>query len=31
LLFDGSFANELIEIGRQDARAQADKIREFFK
>lgn len=30
LLFDGSFAHELIEIGRQDARAQADKIREFF-
>ncbi len=31
LLFDGSFAHELIEIGRQDARAQADKIREFFR
>ncbi len=30
LLFDGSFAHELMEIGRQDARAQADKIREFF-
>ncbi|MEO8901898.1 MAG: patatin-like phospholipase family protein [Polyangiaceae bacterium] len=30
LLFDGSFAHELIEIGRQDARAQADKIRDFF-
>lgn len=30
LLFDGSFAHELIEIGRQDARAQADKIKEFF-
>ncbi|MEO6601440.1 MAG: patatin-like phospholipase family protein [Polyangiaceae bacterium] len=30
LLFDGSFAHELIEIGRQDARDQADKIREFF-
>ncbi len=30
LLFDGSFAHELIEIGRQDARAQAEKIRDFF-
>jgi NTE family protein len=30
LLFDGSFAHELIEIGREDARAQAEKIREFF-
>jgi NTE family protein len=30
LLFDGSFAHELIEIGRQDARAQADKIKDFF-
>jgi NTE family protein len=30
LLFDGGFAHELIEIGRNDARAQADKIREFF-
>ena len=30
LLFDGGFAHELIEIGRADARAQADKIREFF-
>ena len=30
LLFDGSFAHELIEIGRQDARDQAQKIREFF-
>jgi NTE family protein len=30
LLFDGSFAHELIEIGRQDARAQAAKIKEFF-
>jgi NTE family protein len=30
LLFDGSFAHELIEIGRQDARDQAEKIREFF-
>lgn len=30
LLFDGSFAHELIEIGRADARAQADKIKEFF-
>ena len=30
LLFDGSFAHQLIEIGRQDARDQAEKIREFF-
>jgi NTE family protein len=30
LLFDGSFAHQLIEIGRQDARAQASNIREFF-
>jgi len=30
LLFDGSFAHELIEIGRKDARDQAEKIREFF-
>jgi NTE family protein len=30
LLFDGSFAHELIEIGRRDARDQAEKIREFF-
>jgi len=30
LLFDGSFAHELIEIGRQDARDQAEKIRDFF-
>ncbi len=30
LLFDGSFAHELIEIGREDARAQADKIKDFF-
>ncbi|HYP91480.1 MAG TPA: patatin-like phospholipase family protein [Polyangiaceae bacterium] len=30
MLFDGGFAHELIEIGRQDARARADQIREFF-
>jgi NTE family protein len=30
MLFDGGFAHELIEIGRSDARGQADKIRDFF-
>jgi NTE family protein len=30
LLFDGGFAHELIEIGRADARAQAEQIRAFF-
>jgi NTE family protein len=30
MLFDGGFAHELIEIGRADARARADEIREFF-
>lgn len=30
MLFDGGFAHELIEIGRSDARARADEIREFF-
>jgi len=31
MLFDGGFAHELIEIGRADARARADEIREFFR
>jgi NTE family protein len=30
LLFDGAFANQLIELGRQDAIARADEVREFF-
>ncbi len=30
MLFDGGFANELMEIGRADALASADKIRAFF-
>ncbi len=30
MLFDGGFAHELIEIGRADARARAEQIREFF-
>jgi NTE family protein len=30
MLFDGGFAHELIEIGRSDARARADEIRDFF-
>lgn len=30
MLFDGGFAHELIEIGKSDARARADEIREFF-
>jgi NTE family protein len=30
LLFDGGFAEQLIEIGRRDARDQAAEIREFF-
>jgi NTE family protein len=31
VLFDGAFARELIELGRGDARAQADEIRAFFE
>jgi hypothetical protein len=30
MLFDGGFAHELIEIGRNDARARAEEVREFF-
>lgn len=30
MLFDGGFAHELIEVGRADALAQAEKIRDFF-
>ena len=30
MLFDGGFAHELIEVGKADARARADEIREFF-
>jgi NTE family protein len=30
MLFDGGFAYELMRIGRDDARARADEIREFF-
>jgi NTE family protein len=30
LLFDGGFARELIELGRADARAKADQVRQFF-
>lgn len=30
MLFDGGFAHELIEVGRADARARAQQIREFF-
>jgi NTE family protein len=30
MLFDGGFAHELMKIGRADARARADDIREFF-
>jgi NTE family protein len=30
LLFDGDFANQLIELGRADARARKDAILEFF-
>jgi len=30
LLFDGGFAEQLIDIGRQDARGRAQDIREFF-
>lgn len=30
MLFDGGFAYELMKIGRADARARADQIREFF-
>lgn len=29
LLFDGAYAKELIELGRADARAQRDELREF--
>ena len=30
LLFDGGFARDLIELGRADAQAKADQIRQFF-
>jgi NTE family protein len=30
LLFDGRFAERLIELGRADARARADEIRAVF-
>jgi NTE family protein len=30
MLFDGGFAHELIEVGKADARARAQEIREFF-
>ena len=30
LLFDGTFANRLIELGRADVRARADEVRAFF-
>jgi NTE family protein len=30
MLFDGGFAHELIEVGKADARARAEEIREFF-
>lgn len=30
ILFDGEFAGTLIDLGRADARARADRIREFF-
>ena len=30
VLFDGSFAAKLIELGRSDARARAEDIRRFF-
>jgi NTE family protein len=30
LLFDGSWAERLIELGRADALARRDEIREFF-
>ena len=30
MLFDGGFAHELIEVGRADARARAQQIRDFF-
>ena len=30
VLFDGAFARQLIDLGRRDARARADEIREFF-
>ncbi len=30
LLFDGGFTNQLVELGRKDALAQADAIRTFF-
>ena len=31
MLFDGGFAHELIEVGKADARARAEQIREFFR
>jgi NTE family protein len=31
LLFDGGFAEKLIEIGREDAHAKADEIEDFFR
>ena len=30
LLFDGPFCRQLIELGREDVRRQADRVREFF-
>jgi NTE family protein len=30
LLFDGPFCRQLIELGREDVRARADEVREFF-
>jgi NTE family protein len=30
MLFDGGFAHELIEVGKADARARAQQIRDFF-
>ena len=30
VLFDGEFAGQLIELGRQDARAQHQELCEFF-
>jgi NTE family protein len=30
LLFDGSFADRLIELGRRDTLARADDVRAFF-
>jgi NTE family protein len=31
VLFDGGFARQLIELGRDDARAQHDRIVAFFR